>query len=341
MSESELISIIIPTFNRSHLIEETLNSVKSQTYTNWECLIVDDGSIDDTKPKVDAYIKKDSRFKYYDRPNTYASGGNGARNYGAKKSKGDWLIFLDSDDLLTKSTLLDRMNPNAVFDMQISITGTFKREIGDSNKIWNKVNSTDSHIELINRYINMDMPWHTSGVTWNAHFFNKIGGWNERLSAWQDWEIHCRSLFFKPKLHYIINKPDNYFRISRHDSIGETVKSQTYMRSVFNSFLSLDELLKKNKDVFEMVKVDYEKLLCKMLITFPIKKGFLFFPLKSLLKMPFFKGANRFLFLKCYIIELLAKSNTLKTKVLNKSYIKQQDFVKLKSNYLKFTINDL
>ena len=62
-----LVSIIIPTYNRAHLIGETLDSVLAQTYQNWECIIVDDGSSDNTDEVIGAYVEKDSRFKYYHR----------------------------------------------------------------------------------------------------------------------------------------------------------------------------------------------------------------------------------------------------------------------------------
>jgi glycosyltransferase involved in cell wall biosynthesis len=84
MNNQPLVSVIIPTYNRAHLIGETLDSVLAQTYTNWECIIVDDGSSDNTDEFVGKYVKKDSRFKYYHRPEEHLPGGNGARNYGFK-----------------------------------------------------------------------------------------------------------------------------------------------------------------------------------------------------------------------------------------------------------------
>lgn len=62
-----LVSIIIPTHNREHLIGETLDSILAQTYTSWECIIVDDGSTDDKRKVTDEYIKKDNRFQYHHR----------------------------------------------------------------------------------------------------------------------------------------------------------------------------------------------------------------------------------------------------------------------------------
>ena len=146
MSKETLISIIIPTFNRGHLILDTLNSVKNQSYKHWECLVVDDGSTDGTESLLQDYILKDNRFKYYDRPNTHRSGGNGARNFGVKQSQGELLVFLDSDDVLSETALENRISrfDFDTMDLLISHTGTFKSDVGDSDRIWNKVDSKSS-----------------------------------------------------------------------------------------------------------------------------------------------------------------------------------------------------
>lgn len=95
-----VVSIIVPTFNRAHLIGETLDSIIEQTYTNWECIVVDDGSTDDTEIIVMDYVNKDVRFQFYKRPQKYKSGGNGARNFGFKVSKGKYINWFDSDDIM-------------------------------------------------------------------------------------------------------------------------------------------------------------------------------------------------------------------------------------------------
>lgn len=95
--ENTLVSIIIPTYNSSQYIEETLQSVFSQTYVNWECIIIDDGSTDNSKEIALLYCKKDNRFKYYYQQN---AGPSSARNYGLLLAKGDYIQFLDADDVL-------------------------------------------------------------------------------------------------------------------------------------------------------------------------------------------------------------------------------------------------
>lgn len=95
-----MISIIIPTYNRAKLIPETLDSVLIQTYENWECIIVDDDSSDNTQKVVNGFMKKDSRFQYYQRPIDRSKGANACRNYGFEKSKGEYVQFFDSDDIM-------------------------------------------------------------------------------------------------------------------------------------------------------------------------------------------------------------------------------------------------
>lgn len=99
------ISIIIPNFNRANLIGETLDSIIAQTHTNWECIIVDDGSTDNSVEVIKNHVEKDSRFKLYTRPNTNPKGANACRNIGVTKAKGEYIIFFDSDDIMLKNHL--------------------------------------------------------------------------------------------------------------------------------------------------------------------------------------------------------------------------------------------
>ena len=95
-------SIIIPTYNRSSLILKTINSVLNQTYENFEIIIIDDGSTDNTKQVID--LIDDERVRYYKISNSERGA---ARNFGAKKAVGDFITFLDSDDLLLKNYLTE------------------------------------------------------------------------------------------------------------------------------------------------------------------------------------------------------------------------------------------
>ncbi|RZK61034.1 MAG: glycosyltransferase family 2 protein, partial [Pedobacter sp.] len=99
-----LVSIIIPSFNYGHLIRETLLSIVKQTYTHWECIIVDDGSTDHTDTVVEQFIQEhpNQQFTYLKVAN---AGTSAAKNTGIGLAKGDFIQFLDADDLLSEEKL--------------------------------------------------------------------------------------------------------------------------------------------------------------------------------------------------------------------------------------------
>ena len=97
-----LISVIVPSYNYGHLIAETLRCLQTQSYENWECLVVDDGSTDNTKAVVNSFIAEDPRFQYFSQENQRQAA---ARNLGLKQSKGSYVQFLDSDDLIEHKKL--------------------------------------------------------------------------------------------------------------------------------------------------------------------------------------------------------------------------------------------
>lgn len=99
-------SIIIPVYNASNYIERCLVSIKKQTYSNYEVLLIDDGSYDDSLLKARKIIKDDTRFRIISQKN---QGAGSARNNGLLNSNGEYVLFVDSDDFLELSTL-DRLN---------------------------------------------------------------------------------------------------------------------------------------------------------------------------------------------------------------------------------------
>ena len=96
-----LVSIIIANYNRANLIEETLYSIKNQSYTFFECIIIDDSSTDDSVNVIQNWIQGDDRFQFFSRPKSKRKGANTCRNWGfMEKSKGDLIKFFDSDDIM-------------------------------------------------------------------------------------------------------------------------------------------------------------------------------------------------------------------------------------------------
>lgn len=97
-----LVSVIVPAHNYGHLISQTLNSVLAQSYPHLECIVVDDGSTDDTRAAVMPYAERDARIRYLYQKN---QGVSAARTNGMKKSAGAYIQFLDADDLLERRKL--------------------------------------------------------------------------------------------------------------------------------------------------------------------------------------------------------------------------------------------
>ena len=97
-----LVSVIVPCYNQASFLSDALDSVLAQTYTDWECIIVNDGSTDNTEEVAKTYINKDSRFAYVHKNN---GGLPSARNFGISKSSGDFILPLDADDLIGSSYL--------------------------------------------------------------------------------------------------------------------------------------------------------------------------------------------------------------------------------------------
>lgn len=96
------ISIIIPIYNASKYLNRCLDSIIGQSYSNWECILIDDGSVDDSGRICDEYVKKDHRFRVIHKEN---GGVSTARNVGINDSEGEWLYFCDADDELLSDGL--------------------------------------------------------------------------------------------------------------------------------------------------------------------------------------------------------------------------------------------
>jgi glycosyltransferase involved in cell wall biosynthesis len=96
-TRSPLVSVVVPSYNYGHLIAETIESVRSQSYANWEMVVVDDGSTDDTQAVVSRWANSDSRIRYFRQENSRQAA---ARNQGLKQARGEYFQFLDADDLI-------------------------------------------------------------------------------------------------------------------------------------------------------------------------------------------------------------------------------------------------
>lgn len=188
-----LVSIIIPTFNRAHLIGETLDSIIAQTYENWECIIVDDGSSDNTDEVLAKYINKDERFHYYHRPKELLKGGNAARNYGFEVSGGDYIQWFDSDDLMHPNKIEIKIKKifSENVDFVISKTQNFDKNVLQFPYKYSIEENGFTLFSFLMRYIH----WYTYDCLLKRSLASQIN-YFEKMKAWQDYYYFAKMLSF-------------------------------------------------------------------------------------------------------------------------------------------------
>ena len=232
---NSLVSIIIPTYNRAHLIGETLDSVLAQTYTNWECIIVDDGSTDNTPEVINDYIKIDNRLQYYHRPDDRLKGANACRNYGYQLSKGEYIKWFDSDDImhsdfLEKQVLI--LEEKKELDFCASFSEMFDDKIG---KRWPcNPEKTENHQALYN-YITGKLIFLTPSPLWRRQFLNKKVLFDELLLNAHEADFNFKRLIEGAKFEYI---KEILFYVRRgHESIDlNSIKDPFIIKSMFDYY---------------------------------------------------------------------------------------------------------
>lgn len=133
LEEPVKVSVIVPVYNQGEFLAEALDSVLQQTYSNWECVIVNDGSTDNTEKVAKSYVNKDDRFKYLYQNN---SGCAAARNNGIRHSDGFFILPLDSDNMLCP-TCLEKAVGYFLLHPETTLVYGKVEFFGDRSGIWN------------------------------------------------------------------------------------------------------------------------------------------------------------------------------------------------------------
>ncbi len=246
-TENPLVSIIIPTFNRAHLIAETLDSILAQTYQNWECIVVDDGSTDDTKAIVAAHSKKDTRFQYFLRPTNKPKGANACRNYGFEQSRGEYIQWFDSDDFMHPEKLNIKMgyalSENA--DIIVDTHTTQSIIILSKNPKVEIFESSDFYVD----FILGKKPVITNDVMVRRSVIGKLR-YDENLHKAQEYEFFTR-LFDQELKYCFVHLPLTTYR-EGHDSISKNTSKGNSAQ--VESLIYLSKLIiKRHKNEPEIV----------------------------------------------------------------------------------------
>lgn len=221
------VSVVVPTYNRADLLEATLESVLEQTYADWECIVVDDGSTDDTPDVAAAFCARDPRVRYLRQSNADVSA---ARNHGLHHARGRYVVFLDSDDLLVPDRLewqvavLDQ-DPEAV----LVYGDAWEFESGDlsQGKVYLAHIAEKPQGWVFDQLIALS-PMYSPLVRTEA--VRRVGGFEENLRSAEDWDLWLSlskegPFRFEPRIA-------TYYRIHQGGKSKDFVQNLRYARRV-------------------------------------------------------------------------------------------------------------
>lgn len=217
--DTPIVSIITPCYNQSKYIAEAIDSVISQTFSDWELIVVDDGSVDDSADIVKQYCEKDLRIKYFHQKN---SGPSYARNIGVSKSNGKYLFFLDGDDMISSNLLelgiayMETHLSCAVFYADLYYFGDKQGYTGISYTTYKSL-LCKSSVPCCSIIRKLD--------------FERVGGFDENMKGYEDWEFFIRLLYqneevhreYKSKYYYRILNTNNSVNIAANKNAKELV----------------------------------------------------------------------------------------------------------------------
>lgn len=177
-----LVSIIVPCYKQAHFLKESIQSVLDQTYPNWECIIVNDGSPDNTEDIAQLWCKKDNRFSYLYKEN---GGLPSARNAGIENSKGEFIVALDADDILHPDFLI-QLVPQLQANDTLGIVSCYRYFFSKKkSNIINEYKATGSTFNDL-MFENKLMP----SSMFRRKCWEEVGGYDESMiKGFEDWEF--------------------------------------------------------------------------------------------------------------------------------------------------------
>jgi glycosyltransferase involved in cell wall biosynthesis len=215
--KQSMVSIIVPCYKQAHFLEESLSSVLAQSYENWECIIVDDGSPDDTARVAQKWCEQEARFRYLRKEN---SGLSSARNAGISKAKGVFILPLDADDVLHPDYLEEA---TTVFDKKdnIAIVGSystfFKEHITNVIMVHQPKGNSCRNLLYVNQLV--------ASSLYKKEHWTEVGGYDESMkNGFEDWDFWL-SLTKRGYEYHIIPKSLFYYRKATQSMLVKTIQT--------------------------------------------------------------------------------------------------------------------
>ena len=236
-----LVSIVLPAYNQCEKLHRSIISIIKQTWRNFELIIIDDGSTDETKNIVDQYLKNDDRIKYFFQNNSGLPGK--ARNKGISISSGELIAFIDQDDewypeklekqvdLLTSCADIERVG-------MVCTSCKILRESGDTVRI-HSVGLDEAIPPLI---LLKGITNSCSGILMPKYIFNQIGGFDNEIFIGDDWDLMLRVASAGYSIKFIDKVLYNYF--TGNDNSTEVMNIEERIRS-------FQKIISNSRDIYK------------------------------------------------------------------------------------------
>lgn len=298
-----LVSIIIPVYNQEKYLKKTLQSVINQTYSNWECILINDGSVDNSVAIINEYVAQDNRFHFINSEN---KGVSNARNLALQQAKGNYILFLDGDDLIHPEKItqaISNFQNNTDLSIVFNTTNYFQDVL--ENKLYDikidpqLLNFNDLLLYWGEKII---IPIHSAII--KKTLFEGIE-FNTDLTAQEDWLVWLR-LFQKDPKVMVLDKALSHYR--KHNSS----RTQT---------VSLKEDHFKALELFEKYigSENHKKLLIHQIERYYLKSYDNAFKLDAIRKSKTYRAA-------IYVKKILAKLKLISViKLLSAKFFKDEN----------------
>ena len=222
-----LISVILPVYNGERTIEETIRSVLNQTFSDFELIIINDGSQDNTLKAIEKI--EDTRIQVFSYPN---AGQAASRNRGISKAKGEYIAFIDADDLWTHDKLeaqLDALQEHPTAALAYSWTDY----IDESGKLLHPGRHTTANGKVLEKLIVNNFLENGSNPLIRKSVFEKVGVFEESLPPAEDWDLWLRTA---EEYEFVcVPAAQILYRVTVNSSSSNIIKQEQQCRKVLNS----------------------------------------------------------------------------------------------------------
>lgn len=256
-----LLSVIIPAYNSDKFLPDAIMSVIDQTYKNWELIIIDDGSTDNTKTEA-INFQSDTRIKVFRQQN---QGPAAARNRGIKEAAGDNLSFLDADDIWDSNKLDLQYQASAFHNDTISLTSIIRFYVdkNGNKKYFNLteppvyINPQDYQKKIISLE-NLHMANFCSAII-PKQAIQDVGGYDETLTTAEDWDLWIRLASLNKYKFVNINKPLVCYRKYPNSLTRryQSIKTFNNQLKVLGKIATEDTSIKQKIDISTINKYNY------------------------------------------------------------------------------------